>query len=157
MIDAGQCSQVKMAEVVSIHIAAERNGPAQALAEARVVADHGIDGDWRSHPRNSRQLTLIEEEGLLATGSRLGLTVPPGASRRQVVVRGISLNATVGKTLRLGRVLVTVTDRCDPCENMERTIAPGARLAMATHGGICARVVEGGTLRVGDQVVVESR
>jgi len=144
-----------MAEVVSIHIAGERNGPARSLAEAKVVADYGVEGDWRSHPRNSRQLTLIEEEGLVATGSKLGLTVPAGASRRQVVVRGMSLNRTVGKTLRLGNVLVWVSDLCDPCENMERTIGPGARLAMATHGGVCARVVEGGTLRVGDQVVIE--
>lgn len=146
---------LKVAEVVSIHIAGERNGPARSLAEAKVVTDYGIEGDWRSHPRNSRQLTLIEEESLLATGRKLGLTVPAGSSRRQVVVRGLSLNRTVGKTLRLGHVLVWVTDICDPCENMERTIGPGARLAMAAHGGVCARVVEGGTLRVGDQVVTE--
>jgi len=82
--------------------------------------------------------------------------VPAGASRRQVVVRGMSLNPTVGKTLRLGHVLVWVTDLCDPCENMERTIGPGARLAMATHGGICARVVAGGILRVGDLVAIET-
>jgi len=145
-----------MAEVVSIHTASERSGPAQALAEAEVVTDYGIAGDWRSHPRNTRQLTLIEEEGLLASGSRLGLTIPPGASRRQVVVRGVSLNATLGKNVRLGQVVVEVTDLCDPCENMERTIGPGARLAMETRGGICARVLEGGTLRVGDQVVIET-
>ncbi|HKA13168.1 MAG TPA: MOSC domain-containing protein [Candidatus Dormibacteraeota bacterium] len=145
-----------MAEVVSIHTASERSGPAQALAEAEVVTDYGIAGDWRSHPRNTRQLTLIEEEGLLASGSRLGLTIPPGASRRQVVVRGVSLNATLGKNVRLGQVVVEVTDLCDPCANMERTIGPGARLAMATRGGICARVLEGGTLRVGDQVVIET-
>jgi len=144
-----------MAEVVSIHIAGERNGPARSLTEAKVVADYGVEGDWRSHPRNSRQLTLIEEESLLATGGKLGLTVPPGASRRQVVVRGMSLNRTVGKSLRLGNILVWVSDLCDPCKNMERTIGPGARLAMATHGGVCARVVEGGTLRVGDRVVIE--
>jgi len=145
-----------MAEVVSIHIVSERNGPAQALAEAEVVTDFGIAGDWRSHHRNSRQLTLIEEEGLLATAGRLGLAVSPGSSRRQVVVRGVSLNATVGKTLRLAEVVVAVTDLCDPCENMERTIGPGARLAMAARGGVCARVIQGGTLRVGDQVVIET-
>ena len=37
-----------MAEVVSIHIAGERNGPAQELSSAEVVTDYGIDGDWRS-------------------------------------------------------------------------------------------------------------
>ncbi len=144
-----------MAEVVSIHRAVERNGPAEAMEVAEVVADYGIDGDWRSHRRSGRQLTLIEEEALVATGSRLGYAVPDGASRRQVVVRGLPLNATVGKTLRLGPVVVAVTDVCDPCTNMELTIGPGARLAMLDRGGVCARVIEGGSLRVGDRVVVE--
>jgi len=144
-----------MAEVVSIHIAGERNGPAQELSSAEVVTDYGIDGDWRSRPGNSRQLTLIEEEALLATGRELRFTVPDGASRRQVVVRGLTLNATVGKTLRLGSVLVAVTALCHPCENMERTIGPGAQLAMANRGGVSARILQGGTLRAGDQVFVQ--
>jgi len=144
-----------MAEVVSIHIAGERNGPAQQLSSAEVMRDYGIEGDWRSHAGNSRQLTLIEEEALLATGRELRFTVPDGASRRQVVVRGLTLNATVGKTLRLGSVLVAVTALCHPCENMERTIGPGAQLAMANRGGVSARILQGGTLRAGDQVFVQ--
>jgi len=147
---------VPMAEVVSIHMAGERNGPAQELSAAEVVTDYGIEGDWRSHPGNSRQLTVIEEEALLATGRELGSPMPDGASRRQVVVRGLTLNSTVGKTLRLGPVLVAVTALCHPCENMERTIGPGAQLAMANRGGVSARVVQGGTLRPGDKVVIES-
>ena len=144
-----------MAEVVSIHIAGERNGPAQALSSAEVVTDYGLQGDWRSHSGNSRQLTLIEEEGLLATGRELRSAVPDGASRRQVVVRGLTLNATVGKTLLLGPVVVAVTALCHPCENMERTIGPGAQLAMANRGGVSARVLQGGTLRPGDKIFVQ--
>jgi len=142
-----------MAEVVSIHIAGERNGPAQELSSAEVVRDYGIEGDWRSHAGNSRQLTLIEEEALLATGRELRSTVPDGASRRQVVVRGLTLNSTVGKRLSLGEVLVAVTGLCHPCENMERTIGPGAQMAMANRGGVSARVLQGGTLRPGDQIL----
>jgi MOSC domain-containing protein YiiM len=100
-------------------------------------------------------VTLIEEDALLAAGSALGLVVPPGASRRQVVVRGVALNPTVGQTLRVGEVVLAVTGRCDPCGNMEDTIGPGARAALANRGGVCARVLQGGRLRVGDTVAVE--
>jgi MOSC domain-containing protein YiiM len=141
--------------VVSIHTVRERDGVAVPLPEASVRAGYGIEGDWRSHDRSTRQLTLIEEEALLAVEQELGRPVPPGASRRQVVVRGLPLNATVGKTLCAGELLLAVTGLCDPCDNMERKIGPGARAALAGRGGICARVLRGGTLRVGDAVSLQ--
>lgn len=141
--------------VVSIHRAAQRDGDAQALRAASVIADFGIEGDWRSRRGRRRQLTLIEADALEHVAAVLGLSaLPPGASRRQLVVRGVDLNATVGKRLRIGPVLIDVHDRCDPCRNMEVTIGPGAMAALADRGGICGRVIEGGVVRPGDPVCV---
>lgn len=139
-----------MAEVVSIHRVGAKNGPAESLREAQVHTNFGIVGDWRSRASTTRQITLIEEEALLATAQRLGHDIPPGASRRQVVVRGMPLNSTVGKVIHVGDLELEVTGLCDPCDNMERTIGPGGRAALGNRGGICARVMRGGTLRVGD-------
>jgi len=145
-----------MASVVSIHRVAARDAAAEPQPAAQFIADFGLEGDWRSRRDSSRQITIIEAEALDAVATTLGVrAVPPGASRRQVVVRGIALNDTVGKHLRLGPLLVQVEDFCNPCQNMEVKIGPGARLAMADRGGICGRVVEGGTLRPGDPVVVQ--
>jgi MOSC domain-containing protein YiiM len=144
-----------MSVVVSIHRVAERDGEAVQLDAATVVADAGLEGDWRSRPGRRRQITLIEAEALEDVGSALGRAVPAGASRRQVVVRGLRLNPTIGKRLRLGPVLVQVDELCDPCENMEGTIGAGARQAMTGRGGVCGRVLEGGCLRLGDAVNVE--
>lgn len=146
-----------MAEVVSIHRVRNRGGSTEPLGAVTVLANYGLQGDWRSHQNTGRQLTLIEEEALAAVGTQLGSGVPPGASRRQVVVRGIPLNFTVGSTLRIGPVVLAITGLCDPCENMEDTIGPGAREALRNRGGVCARVLEGGTLRVGDPLVVGDR
>lgn len=137
-------------EVVSIHMVRERDGMAEAIPFAAVVAEYGIEGDWRSRRKSDRQVTLIEEETLKATGARLGYVVPPGASRRQVTVRGLPLAQTIGKTLRVGDVILAVTGPCDPCDNMNRKIGAGARQAMEGWAGVCARVVAGGTLKVGD-------
>ena len=142
------------AEVVSIHRVAMKEAPAEALSEAVVRADHGIEGDWRSRVGSRRQVTLIEEEALQRVERTLGMTVRPGSSRRQVVVRGLPLNPTVGQVLRVGELELEVTMLADPCDNMERTIGPGAREALGVHGGIAARVLSGGTLRAGDKVRV---
>lgn len=141
--------------VTSIHTVRERDGLAEAVAEAGLVADYGIQGDFRSRPSSGRQVTLIEEEALQATGERLGYDVPPGASRRQVMVRGLPLQETIGKTLRAGSVVLAVDGPCDPCDNMNAKIGPGARAAMQGWGGVCVRVVQGGQLRVGDHLTVQ--
>ena len=143
-----------MAEVVSIHRAAVKDGVAEPLAEALLRDNYGIEGDWRSRGGKDRQVTLIEEETLLAVGQTLDEPVQPGASRRQIVVRGLPLNPTVGHVLRVGEAELKVMGLADPCDNMERTIGPGARAALGDHGGICARVLRGGTVRVGDPVAV---
>jgi MOSC domain-containing protein YiiM len=142
-----------MAEVLSIHRVEKRDGEAVELSSATVVADFGIEGDWRSRKGRGRQITLIEAEALEHAAKVLGLaSVPPGASRRQVVVRGISLNDTVGRRLRIGAVLIHVDDVCDPCRNLEVKIGIGAEQALANRGGVCARVIEGGVLRPGERV-----
>ena len=71
------------------------------------------------------------------------------------MVRGITLNGLIGQNLRLGHVLVRVEDKCNPCNNMEKRIGPGAKDAMNDRGGIRCRVIEGGGLRVGDKITVE--
>lgn len=144
-----------MAKVLSIHRVEKKAAPAIALNEATFLADFGMEGDWRSRKGRGRQITLIEEEALRFVAGALHLdTIPLGASRRQVMVSGIELNATVGKRMKIGPLLIEIHDRCDPCKNMETMIAPGAWWAMKERGGVCGRVIEGGVLRVGDEVTV---
>jgi MOSC domain-containing protein YiiM len=144
-----------MGTVINIHRVATRGGPTELLAEANYLTNFGLEGDWRSRKGRGRQITLIEAEALERVADILHMDeIPAGASRRQVLVRGISLNDTVGKKLRVGPLLIEVHDLCDPCKNMETMIGPGAWWAMEKRGGICARVLEGGILRPGDTIEV---
>ena len=144
-----------MGEVVSIHIVRQRHGAAEAVEQATVQTNYGLDGDWRSRWNRSGQLTLIEAEVLEEVGHLLGASVPSGASRRQVVVRGIKLNDLLGQRIRIGAVHVFVETPCAPCSRMEETIGDGARKALEGRGGVRCYVLAGGELRVGDAIVEE--
>lgn len=142
-----------MGSVVSIHRVSRRDGEAVELDAATFVANRGLEGDWRSRTGRGRQITVIEAEALEQAAQVLGRgAIAAGASRRQIVVRGIALNDTVGRRLRIGQVVVKVEALCDPCRKLERSIGPGALAALREHGGVCGRVLEGGVVRPGDAV-----
>ena len=72
-----------------------------------------------------------------------------------MLVSGIPLVALKGRRFRIGELLLEGTDDCDPCSRMEDALGPGGYNAMRGMGGLCARILEGGSLRVGDAVVAE--
>ncbi len=117
----------------------------------------GILGDhYRSRGQRTRQVTLIQAEHLAAIASFLGLAeVTPDRLRRNVVVRGINLLALQGRQLRLGCALLEVTGACHPCSRMEETFGTGGYNAVRGHGGVTARVIAGGAVRVGDAARVD--
>lgn len=117
----------------------------------------GLWGDHYAGRDGKRHLSLIDHAHLAAIGERMGTgPVDPGLLRRNIVVRGLNLLALKGQRFRVGSALVEYTCLCHPCTRMEANLGPGGWNAMRGHGGIHARILEGGTLRVGDEVVVVS-
>jgi MOSC domain-containing protein YiiM len=140
--------------LVSIHVTPQAGGTPEPRAAARVVAGQGLEGDrhWRATPNaRPRELTLISAEAL-AHLQRAGLGLAPGASRRQLVTEGVDLDGWTGRRFRVGEVLLEGTKPCRPCDHLESLTAPGVKAALEGRGGLCARIVSGGTLRVGDAV-----
>lgn len=145
-----------MAEIISIHIVRKQSAAAEPCSHVTVRSNFGIIGDYRSEKFQIGQITLIEADTLDAMSHELGYDIPDGASRRQIVVRGITLNELIGRNLRMGQILVRVEDKCNPCKKMEKKIGPGAKNAMNDKGGIRCRIIEGGELHVGAKITVET-
>ena len=74
------------------------------------------------------------------------------AARRNVVTRGIDLNALVGRRFRVGEVECLGQRLCEPCAHLQRLTAPGTLRALVHRGGLRADVLTDGTIRVGDAV-----
>jgi len=127
----------------------------EVVEGAEAVPGSGLVGDrFRGRGEESkRQVTLIQAEHLAAVGSFLGgPPIDPALLRRNIVVSGINLLALKDKRFRMGDAVLEYTGLCHPCSRMEEALGPGGYNAMRGHGGITARVVEGGLIRVGDGV-----
>lgn len=130
-----------------------RDVPMRDVVSVQAAGGGGLQGDRYGGGSGKRGATLIQAEHLPAIAALAGLAaVEPATLRRNLVVSGIALAALKGCRFRIGEVVFEGTDPCDPCSRMEDALGPGGYNAMRGMGGLCARIVTGGMLRVGDGV-----
>jgi MOSC domain-containing protein YiiM len=132
-----------------------RRQPLMAVPHADLDPDEGLIGD-RYHSRTSqtRQVTMIQAEHIAAIAAYLGTgPIDPDRLRRNIVVSGINLHALKNREFRLGSALLAATGECHPCSRMEEILGLGGYNAVRGHGGITARVVHAGRVRLGDAIV----
>jgi MOSC domain-containing protein YiiM len=136
--------------VESIHVVAESGGPPEARESVSVVAGRGVEGDRKFD--GNHDLTLVEAEALEGLTEDTGIELGPGESRRQVMTRGISLNELVGKRFRVGELECVGEELCEPCDHLQSLTKPGVLRGLVHRGGLCAEVLSGGEIAVGDSV-----
>jgi len=148
--------------VESIFLAPEGGAQMKSVQAATALEGCGLEGDrycagtghWSRFGRVC-EVTFIAAEDLhnIEQGTRVG--VNNGEHRRNVVTRGISLKALRrGERLRVGKAAFEYRGPRSVCRHIERLTEPGMTQALKGRGGICARVIENGTLRVGDEIEV---
>ncbi|GHA69396.1 MOSC domain-containing protein [Cognatilysobacter bugurensis] len=130
-----------------------RDEPVIECDEVSAETGAGLVGDRYAGGSGKRGVTLIQAEHLPVIATLAGLdAVHPATLRRNLVVSGIPVIALKGRRFRVGDVVLEGTSPCDPCSKMEEALGPGGYNAMRGHGGLCARVIDGGRIRRGDTV-----
>jgi MOSC domain-containing protein YiiM len=140
-------------KVVYIGVRPVRLEPVKALNQVLAVADQGLEAD-RYRNKGARQVTLIQAEHLQAISSFMGKPITPDLVRRNLVIEGLNLSALKGKRFTIGNAILEYSGECHPCSRMEINLGVGGYNAMRGHGGITAKVISGGLIKLGDAVQV---
>ena len=135
----------------AIWIKRAHRGKMDEVANARVIAGQGLEGNVDRSRR--RQITIIEREMWDTFMKQLDADISPSGRRANLMVSGVRLAETRGRTLRVGPVRFAIGGETTPCERMDETL-PGLRAAMQPNwgGGVFAQVVDDGVIAVGDTV-----
>ena len=125
-------------------------------SEVEVLAGRGLAGDRRAagpeNPTAKRHVTLVQAEHVEVVARLLHRPVEPEQLRRNLVVSGINLQSLRDRRFTVGDVVLEGTGHCHPCSQMEERLGVGGYQAMRGHGGITARIITAGVIRVGDAV-----
>lgn len=133
----------------------------RSVPSVRAIPGKGLEGDryfnakgtYSDRPSPAREVTLIESEAIEAMDRDNEITIPEGASRRNVVTRGTPLNHLVGKEFLVGRTRLRGIRLCEPCSHLESLTQRGVIAGLVHRGGLRAQILTEGEIRVGDRIV----
>lgn len=135
-----------------IGIRVKKRTPLTSVSEIKVLA-LGLEGDHYAGSSGSRSVTLIQHEHIHTIASVLHKNIiNPADLRRNIVVSGINLLALKGREFKIGTAILKMTGVCYPCSRMEEIFGDGGYNAVRGHGGINARVILPGLIKLKDKV-----
>jgi MOSC domain-containing protein YiiM len=146
-----------MGLVVELYIAPAKGSPMERRASLIATADQGLVGDRYSITKNRRgpkyQLTLIEIENIDRYREAVDATFTNDLPRRNIVTRGIALNDLCGKRFHMAGVVLEGLELCEPCSLFAKRTRREVLKGFLHRGGLRARIISGGEVRVNDPIV----
>ncbi len=139
------------ARLVAIFSKRAHGGPMDGRQTGTLETAKGLVGS--ADYGGVRQITLVSQERWHQLMTDVGAALGPQERRANLILTGIDLENTRGRTLRVGKCVLRIVGETRPCEMMEEA-ATGLQAAMREHwgGGAYAEVLEGGPIAVGDPV-----
>jgi hypothetical protein len=141
-------------------VAAAATGPMRVVERATARAGRGLEGDryfdaagtFSDPSARGVDLTLVAAEELDALELPSGRQLAYAEARRNVVTRGIDVNALVGRRFRIGEVECLGQRLCEPCAHLERLTERGTLRGLVHRGGLRADVLSDGVVEPGAEV-----
>jgi MOSC domain-containing protein YiiM len=135
----------------AIWIKRTHRGPMDSVRHASLRAGKGILGNADQGGR--RQVTLIDRRAWDEAIEQLGVHVAPGERRANLLLSGVSLTDSRGRTLQVGGAALRINGETRPCERMDDA-QPGLRAALRDNwrGGAFAEILNDADIEVGATV-----
>ncbi|PSP65527.1 MOSC domain-containing protein [Halobacteriales archaeon QH_8_64_26] len=126
----------------------------EALARQGLAGDRYAEGTGYYSGLDECDVTFIEQEAIAEIREEHGIDLADGRHRRNVVTSGVSVHNLLNTEFRVGEVVFEGTRPRPPCAHVEQVAEEEgvARALKNQRGGICATVVEGGEISVGDEI-----
>jgi MOSC domain-containing protein YiiM len=136
-----------MGTVEGITLVLDTTGATRVVETVTAEPGRGLEGDYHG------DLTLVAAEALERLEEDTGIALTGEQTRRNVLTRGIDLNALVGQRFTVGDVEAVGVELAEPCTKLQRISGePGVLRGLVHRGGLRADLVSGGTISVGDAV-----
>jgi MOSC domain-containing protein YiiM len=132
-------------------LAAVQAEPGRGLANDRYTDGVGFYSARPTDP-GAREVTLFEAETLDWLNTECHIALSAAEHRRNLTTHGVRLDSLLGQRFRVGDVLLEGVRDCPPCEHLEQLTGKSVLQPLVGRGGLRARILEGGTIRVGDLI-----
>jgi MOSC domain-containing protein YiiM len=136
--------------ITNLHIARVKGTPSDPVQEATAISGLGLDGDRSAYEGNSRQVLFVDKEILDGAG------LAPGQVKENITVTGMNVaQVQPGQVFTIGNsVTLEAVGDCEACGKMD-AIRMGLMDELQGKRGMLAKVINGGSIKIGDSVNVE--
>ena len=146
-------------QLLSIHIAATGGEDMRELQEASLIEGVGIEGDryatgkgYYSHMPDVREVTLIDEETLVALQRDYDIELLPSEHRRNLTTRNVPLNHLVGRRFKIGDAVLEGGRLNVPCKYLQTLLNKKVFVPLLNRSGLNCRIIKGGKIVSGDLI-----
>lgn len=161
-------------EILAINISHKMGAPMEGKDSVFLVKYRGIQGDryengtgaYSKAPRKNvppelnqdrdiiRDISLIAVEAITSVNQKHGSNFNFENTRRNILVEGLEdLTSLIGIVFTIGSVALLGIEACDPCERPSKLSGKlGFNQAFKNRGGLRARVLSDGEIKVGDKI-----
>ena len=149
-------------QLLFIHIAQAGGEAMQELQEASLIEGVGIEGDryatgkgYYSDRPDIREVTLIDEETLIALKRDHDIELSPAEHRRNLTTRNVPLNHLVGRRFKVGDTVLEGGRLNVPCKYLQTLLNKKVFVPLLNRSGLNCRIIKGGKIFCGDLVTYD--